>query len=96
MMTEPAHVPIRILRFATVAERTGETKSQIYAKMSREEFPKPVKLSPRCVGWIEAEIDLYLKQKIARRDAEIVAKVAHRQRLAARRARAGSASGRDN
>lgn len=86
MMTALVQVPIRILRFAAVAERTGETKSQIYAKMARDEFPKPVKLSPRCVGWIEAEIDIYLKQKIEARDRALAERAKRRQRVRLRNA----------
>jgi len=58
----------RILRRAAVEDRTGETRSTIYAKMSRGEFPKPVKLGEKAVGWVEAEIEAYIDSKIAARD----------------------------
>ncbi len=86
MMTALVQEPIRILRFSAVAERTGETKSQIYAKMARDEFPKPVKLSPRCVGWVEAELDLYLKQKVEMRDRALAEEAKRRERVRSRRA----------
>jgi prophage regulatory protein len=58
----------RILRRAAVQDRTGETRSTIYAKMARGEFPKPVKLGEKAVGWVESEIDAYIDSKITARD----------------------------
>jgi prophage regulatory protein len=36
-------------------------------------FPKPVKIGDATNGWIEAEIDKYIQDKIAERDAKVVA-----------------------
>lgn len=58
----------RILRRPAVQDRTGETRSTIYAKMARGEFPKPVKLGEKAVGWVETEIEAYIDAKIAARD----------------------------
>jgi len=50
----------RILRRPDVEARTGLSRSTIYLLMSRGEFPKPIRLSTRAVGWPEAAISLWL------------------------------------
>ena len=54
----------RILRLPSVSERTGLSRSNIYAKISRREFPAAVSLGARAVGWIEAEIEAWLEARI--------------------------------
>ncbi len=46
-----------IIRLPSVMVRTGLARSSIYHKISVGEFPRPVKLGPRAVGWIESEIE---------------------------------------
>ena len=53
-----------IVRLPTVKARTGLSRSSIYLRISKGEFPAPVSLGDRAVGWIEEEIDLWLEQKI--------------------------------
>lgn len=53
-----------ILRLPAVKARTGLSRSSIYLKISRSEFPRPVLLGARAVGFIEAEIDAWLKARI--------------------------------
>jgi prophage regulatory protein len=36
--------------------------------MSREEFPRPVPIGARSVGWVEHEIESWIKGRIAARD----------------------------
>lgn len=57
-----------ILRRSDVMAKTGHPTSTIYEKMSRGEFPKPVKLGSRSVGWVEEEIDDYVAKLVAKRD----------------------------
>jgi prophage regulatory protein len=61
--------PTRILRIAQVRDRTGLATSSIYKLMSLGEFPKPVPLSERCVGWPEHEVDDFIAARIAKRGA---------------------------
>ncbi len=58
--------PQKILRLPTVKERTGLSRSSIYLKISRDEFPKQITLgnNSRSVGWIEEEINLWIEQRI--------------------------------
>jgi prophage regulatory protein len=59
----------RILRLPQVVEATGETRSTIYKRISEGEFPKPVKLGAKSVGWVEDEIAAYNDARIAQRDS---------------------------
>lgn len=51
----------RILRINSVLERTGLTRSTLYRKMERGEFPKQVKIAQRCAGWRESAVKEWLK-----------------------------------
>lgn len=53
-----------VLRLPAVKERTGLSRSSIYLRMSNNEFPSPISLGGRAVGWLEEDIDNWLKQKI--------------------------------
>jgi prophage regulatory protein len=52
---------VKLQRLQAVRAATGLSKSTIYLKMSRGEFPLPKKLGPRSVGWIAAEVDEWLE-----------------------------------
>ena len=64
--------PTRIVRLPEVVARTGLSRSTIYVRLADGAFPKPVQLGARAVGWIEAEVDEWIRQQIAisRGDAE--------------------------
>jgi prophage regulatory protein len=62
----------RLLRRRAVEELTGESRSAIYQKIARGEFPRPVKLGTRAVAWVEAEVGDYIERKIAARDGRTV------------------------
>ena len=53
-----------ILRLPAVKARTGLSRSTIYLRIAEGSFPKPVSLGGRAVGWIEAEVNDWLKQQI--------------------------------
>ncbi len=53
-----------ILRLPIVKQRTGLSRSTIYLRISEGQFPKPVSLGGRAVGWIESEINDWLEQQI--------------------------------
>jgi len=54
----------RFLRRREVESRTGLSRSTIYLAMSRGNFPKPVKLGERAVGWLESDIDAWISSRI--------------------------------
>ncbi len=53
---------MHILRLPAVIKITGLPKSTIYLYMKRNNFPKPVKLGLRSVGWIMEEVETWLTQ----------------------------------
>jgi prophage regulatory protein len=54
-----------ILRLPEVKKRTGLSRSAVYLKIKQGQFPRPVKLGTKAVGWLEAEIQAWLEQQIA-------------------------------
>ena len=54
-----------ILRLPAVKSRTGLSRSSIYAKVRTGEFPKPVSIGLRSIGWIESEIQQWIDYRIA-------------------------------
>ncbi|MDD9891487.1 MAG: AlpA family transcriptional regulator [Gammaproteobacteria bacterium] len=60
-----------ILRLPTVLNRTGLSRSSIYLRISNGEFPKPISLGGRAVGWLESDINQWLADRVEfSRDAE--------------------------
>ena len=57
--------PTRFLRLPEVMERTGLSRSTIYVRLAEGRFPRPVALGARAVGWIEAEVDEWVRERIA-------------------------------
>ena len=55
---------IKILRLKDVTAKTGLSRSTIYELLSVGKFPKPIKLSQRCIGFLESDIDNWLSEKI--------------------------------
>ena len=53
-----------ILRLPQVMARTGLSRSTIYLRISKGQFPKPISLGGRAVGWIEEEINSWLDEQI--------------------------------
>lgn len=56
----------QILRIFEVADRTGLARSSIYAKIQAGDFPRPIKLSTRSVGWLEADVNQWIELQISR------------------------------
>ena len=46
----------KIYRLPEVMNMTGLSRSSIYLRVSTDEFPKPVKIGRRAVGWPEESI----------------------------------------
>ena len=54
-----------ILRLPAVKARTGLSRSTIYLRSSQNQFPKPISLGARAVGWLEGDIEAWLQARIA-------------------------------
>lgn len=64
-MAEQVQQMPAILRRKQVEARTGLRRSTIYAKVASGEFPAPIRLGARAVGWVESEISRWLEARIA-------------------------------
>ncbi len=58
----------QIIRRSELEKVTGLPRSTIYSKIAKGEFPKPIKLSERAVGWLEQDIADWQKARIDARD----------------------------
>lgn len=56
-------MPTRILRLAAVREITGLARSTLYELIGRGEFPRPVKLTGKAVGWPETDVVAWLESR---------------------------------
>jgi prophage regulatory protein len=62
------HSSQEILRRPAVTRKTGLASSSLYAAIARGEFPKPIKLGERSVGWLSQEVDAWIEARAAKRD----------------------------
>jgi prophage regulatory protein len=53
----------RIIRLPTIRQLTGLSTSTIYAMMARGDFPRPVRLGKRAVGWPEHVVREWLDSR---------------------------------
>jgi len=51
----------QIIRRKDIEKRLKISRSSIYAMMSQGEFPKPVRLGRRAVGWKSTDIEKWLQ-----------------------------------
>ena len=59
----------RILRRHEVEHKTGLARSSIYELIADGKFPKPVRLTSHSVGWLASEIEAWIAERVAERDA---------------------------
>ena len=64
---ESTRAPTRILRLPEVMARTGLSRTTIYRWRRAGRFPQAVPLGTRCVGFIESELEAWLRERIAQR-----------------------------
>jgi len=55
---------LTIIKLQEVKSKTALSRSAIYLKISQGEFPKPISLGARSVGWIESEVQDWIKERI--------------------------------
>jgi len=65
------HKPIRLLRYCELSETRGigYTRRHLYTLESENKFPRRVALGENRVGWIESEIDDWIRERAACRAA---------------------------
>lgn len=58
------------LRIGVVLQRTGFSRSTLYAEIAKGNFPRQIPLGARSVGWIESEVEEWIHARIrASRDS---------------------------
>ena len=55
----------RILRRHEVESQIGLSRSSIYQMMSDGDFPLPIKLGKRAVGWREQDLNEWLNNRVS-------------------------------
>jgi len=53
----------RILRRPAVQDAIGLSRSALYELISRGEFPRPVRLGKRAVGWRASEVAAWIETR---------------------------------
>lgn len=53
-----------VLRLPDVIKKTGLSRSSIYLRIPSEDFPKPISLGGRAVGWLQQDVDDWVLAKI--------------------------------
>lgn len=56
--------PARLLRFPTVRERTGLSRSTIWRLERRGEFPRHRRISANVVAWVETEVVDWIQSRV--------------------------------
>lgn len=60
----PGQRYVQILRLPAVCRATGLGRSMVYQLEAANQFPRRIKIGARAVGWIEAEIQSWLAERI--------------------------------
>lgn len=53
----------RVLRLQELIDKLGLGRSTIYRMMDEGEFPRPIHLTRKAVGWRSSEIDAWLASR---------------------------------
>ena len=65
MSTNPLE---RVIRWPEVHDLTGLSRSTVWRWVRAGSFPPPLQLGAQSVGWLAAEIVLWIEQRAAQRD----------------------------
>jgi prophage regulatory protein len=59
---------MKLLRLPETLAKTGLSRSRLYDSRAAGTFPKPVKIGPRAIGFVETEVDAWIAERIAERE----------------------------
>jgi prophage regulatory protein len=59
----PVVTASRVLRVRDVAKQVGLGRSTIWQLVKEGQFPQPIRLSGRSVGWLQTDLDEWLKSR---------------------------------
>src|SRR5688572_15612737 len=60
----------RLDRLPVVRKACGLSRSEIYRRMKAGTFPQSVPIGDSAVAWVSSEVDAWVEQRIAARDAK--------------------------
>lgn len=80
MSSEHARPVIEIKRLADVMSMTGLSQSSIYALIAKSDFPRPITLSAKRVGWCLSDLQAWLQSRIEASKNETPADIRQRGR----------------
>jgi prophage regulatory protein len=63
-VVEQVQNSVVILRRKQVQERIGLSRSTIYLRIAEGTFPKPISLGARAVGWLQSDIEAWLRRQV--------------------------------
>ncbi len=55
----------KILRLPRVKDCTGLSRTGIYDRIAKGEFPAQIPIGARAVGWLESEVEAWIAQRVA-------------------------------
>lgn len=58
-----------VLTLPDVVKRTGVSRTRIYEMMEAGRFPKPIKIGARAIAFIADEVDGWVADRMAEREA---------------------------
>lgn len=61
--------PKRLITYAEVLDKTGLSRALIHRLIAAGDFPTPVELAPRRVGFLESEIETWIENRVAKRSS---------------------------
>ena len=59
---------MNILRIRDVIAQTGLKRRTVYNLVSRGDFPRPIQLTSRAVGWLDTDVSNWLNDRVEERD----------------------------
>jgi prophage regulatory protein len=63
MHPKPSNEPT-LFRRPQVQQRTGLSRTTLYGYIKDGEFPAPVRLGARAVGWLESEVSEWIQARV--------------------------------
>jgi prophage regulatory protein len=54
-----------IIRLPQVKQRTGLSRSTIYALIKAGKFKAPISLGARAIGWLDSDVDEFISARVS-------------------------------
>jgi prophage regulatory protein len=70
-LQRPSPARPKILNVNELRAEIGLSQRTVWEMVSAGHFPRPIRIGPRRVGWLAAEVDAWLAERIRERDEEL-------------------------